>query len=499
MTEEDELRSSYEPSWESLRGHVTPKWFRDDKFGIYTHWGVYAVPACGPNGTWYPYNMYREGTPQHDHHVETYGGPAKFGYREFIPMFTGERFDPDEWAELFRRAGARFAGPVAEHHDGFAMWDSALTEWNAARMGPKRDVTGELERSIRAQGMRFLVALHHAENWWFFPHWRREFDTSDARYSGLYGPMHNADWEPPAPDADHRVTRQREWDAQDKPSREFLETWLGKTREVIDRYGPDMIWFDFGLGLVQDRYKMEMLAYYYNQAESQGRDVVVTYKHHNLAPGAGVVDLELGRMGELTHHDWITDTSVDDQGAWGYVQDAGFKSVTALVHNLVDNVSKNGYMLLNVGPKPNGEIPEPARERLLGIGAWLEVNGEAIFDTAPWTVYGEGPTRMAKTGMFSEREEVEYTARDVRYTTKGDALYAACLGWPGTEATLRELRALYPSEIRSVEMLGAEGRLEWSMTSQGLTIKTPPRPSCGHAYVFKITRGHPFSEEGGEG
>ncbi len=483
------MTSNYKPSWNSLGTHTTPQWLRDAKFGIYTHWGPYSVPACGPNGTWYPYNMYREGNEQYDHHLRTYGGASTFGYKDFIPMFTAERFDPDEWAELFKKTGARFAGPVGEHHDGFAMWDSKLTEWNAVKMGPKRDVVGELERAIRSQDMRFLVALHHAENWWFYPHWEEEFDTSDPRYVGLYGALHNQDWARSKPAADSRFG---EWALQDRPSKEFLDAWLGKTREVIDRYQPDILWFDFALGFIQEHYKREMLAYYYGKAEEWGKEVAVTYKYHTLAPGAGVHDLELGRMSELTHHDWITDTSVDDQGAWCYVQDAGFKSATTLVHNLVDNVSKNGYMLLNVGPEPDGTIPEPARESMLGLGRWLEVNGESIFGTTPWTAYGEGPTQMKKSGMFSEREEVEYQAKDIRFAARDDTLYATCLGWPGAEVTIETLKSLYPSEIRSVEMLGTDARLEWSLTAEGLKINTPARRPCEHAYVFKIVRGHPF-------
>ena len=419
------MSMAYEPTWNSLRTHVTPQWFRDAKFGIYTHWGVYSVPACGPNGTWYPYNMYRKGTAQHDYHVKTYGPPSEFGYKDFIPMFTGEKFDPDEWAELFKRAGARFAGPVGEHHDGFAMWDSRHTEWNAARMGPKRDVVGELEKAIRKQGMRFLVALHHAENWWFFPHWEKDCDTADPRYTGLYGPLHNTDAEPG-----------KDFFDQEKPSQTFLERWKAKILEVIDNYRPDMLWFDFGLRGVQEQYKREFLAYYYNRAQDWGRDVVVTYKWNDLVPGAAVVDLELGRFGELTYHEWITDTSVDDQGAWSYVQEAGCKPVRTLVHNLVDNVSKNGYLLLNVGPKPNGEIPEPAKACLLGMGRWLEINGEAIYGTTPWMTYGEGPTQMPKTGSFSEDQEVEYGAQDIRFTAKGNVLYATCLGWPGQRVTI---------------------------------------------------------------
>lgn len=480
---------AYEPSWHSIKAHRTPGWFQDAKFGIYTHWGIYAVPACGPNATWYPYNMYREGTPQYEYHVKTYGHPSKFGYKDFIPMFTGDKFNPDEWAELFKQAGAQFAGPVAEHHDGFAMWDTQYSEWNAARMGPKRDVVGELEQAIRNQGMRYMVALHHAENWWFFPHWRKEFDTADPRYTGLYGEHHNVEWgdNPPQP-----AERQSFWDLMEPPSKAFLDLWKGKTLEVIDTYRPDLIWFDFGLKFIQEHYKREMLAHYYARAEEWGKEVVVTYKWHDLPPGAGVIDLELGRFDTLTYHDWITDTTVDDGHGWGYLKETKYKSLRTLIHYLVDNVSKNGYMLLNVGPKPNGEIPDEAKALLHGIGQWLAVNGEAIYGTTAWMSYGEGPTQMTKAGYFMEDQEVQYTAQDIRFTVKDDVIYAICLGWPTGPVTIETLRSLYPTEIKSVRMLGAEQELAWSHSSAGLRITPPAEPPCEHAFVFKIERQHPF-------
>ena len=481
----------YEPSWNSLRTHVTPQWLKDAKFGIYTHWGVYSVPARGPNATWYPYNMYREGTPQHEYHVKTYGPLSKFGYKDFIPLFTADKFDPDEWAELFKKAGARFAGPVGEHHDGFTMWDTKWSEWNAAKMGPKRDVVGELEKAIRKQGMRFMVALHHAENWWFYPHWRKEFDTSDPRYAGLYGELHNQEW---AENMFVTPSRGNLWALQDRPSKAFLEQWLGKIEEVIDKYQPDLLWFDDAIRDIQEHYKRAFLAYYYNKAEEWGKEVVVTYKWHHLPPGAAVVDLELGRFPELTYNDWITDTTVDDGHGWGYLKETGYKTATSLVHYLIDNVSKNGYMLLNVGPKPNGEIPDEARQILLGIGRWLEVNGEAIFGTTPWMVYGEGPTQMTKSGPFCEDQEVQYTAKDIRFTAKDDVLYAICLGWPGDAIVIETVpQKLYPSEIASVKMLGVDEELPWTVTPDGLVIKAPSQKPCEHAFAFKIVRKHPFA------
>jgi alpha-L-fucosidase len=427
--------------------------------------------------------MYREGTPQYDHHLKTYGGPAKFGYKDFIPRFTGEKFDPEAWADLFRRAGAGFAGPVGEHHDGFCMWDTTYSDWNAAKMGPKRDVVAELEKAIRNQGLKFMVALHHAENWWFYPHWRKDYDTSDPRFAGLYGESHNLDGN----------VGQGFFD-QEPPSQAFLERWKAKTLEVIERFQPDLLWFDFGLGNIQENYRLAMLADYYNQAETWGREVEVTYKWHNLAPGAGVVDLELGRFDALMYHDWITDTTVDSGEAWGYIQEAGYKSLKTLVHYLVDNVSKNGYLLLNVGPKANGEIPVEAQELLVGIGKWLQINGEAIYGTTPWLTYGEGPTQMHKAGYFMEDQEVQYTSEDIRFTVKDNLLYAVLLGWPTERVNIQSLKQLYPTEIKSVHMLGVEADLSWQWTPLGLQIWLPAQKPCENAYVIRIERKHPFYE-----
>jgi alpha-L-fucosidase len=479
------MRNIYTPDWRSLRTHPTPQWFRDAKFGIYTHWGIYSVPAIGPNVSWYPHNMYRKRTSQYDAHVKTYGDPSTFGYKDFIPMFTGEHFDPDEWAELFQKAGARFAGPVAEHHDGFPMWDTAYGNWNAAKMGPKRDVVGELEKAIRAQGMKYMVAMHHAENWWFFPHWFPDYDTADPKCAGLYGEAHNRDLSI-KPEEWERV---KEWAMQDLPNKAFLERWKARLFEVIDRYTPDYIWFDFGLKFIHEQYKQDFLAYYYNKEKEWGREVVVSYKWDNLPPGTAVVDIELGRMAEQTYFEWITDTTVDDGEAWGYMKDARYKSVTELVQYLVDNISKNGYMLLNVGPKPDGQIPEEAQSVLEGIGKWLEVNGEAIYDTVPWHQAGEGPTKTRVEGAFSDtKEKLVYSREDFRFTVKDNALYAISMALPAKDFIIRSLKDAYPGHIQGVQMLGSDQPLSWKMTNEGLMIERPDTRPCEHAFVFKILR-----------
>jgi len=263
-----------------------------------------------------------------------------------------------------------------------------------------------------------------------------------------------------------------------------------------------MIWFDFGLGAVPEAYKKDLLARYYNKATARGKDVVVTYKNHDLPPGVGLIDLELGQEREMAYHEWITDSTIDAGSAWGYVEGSGYKTVDNLVCNLVDRVSKNGYLLLNVGPKADGSIPEEVKRRLLGLGQWLAINGEAIYDTTPWVIAGEGPTGLDKAGPFNESNTLRYTAKDIRFTAKENVLYATVLAWPGGKVTIKSLaggpdpsknfhNGLYPSEIVSITMLGDGKPLHWDLTRDGLTIEAPQRPPCEHAFVFKIVRRRP--------
>jgi len=417
---------SFEPDWQSLKRHQTPAWLQEGKFGIYTHWGIYAVHAYGENTTWYSFAMYLDEEGEARQHFEEKFGPLtpEFGYKDLIPKFTAENFDADEWVDLFAKAGAKFAGPVAEHHDGFAMWDTKYSEWNAATMGPQRDIVGEFEAAVRKKGMKYVTAFHHAANWFFFPVWDKNYDTGDPANSGLYGQYH---------------------ERGEKRNQEFIDEWYGKIIEVIDNYSPDFIWFDFALDDIPEGYVKDFLAYYYNDAAAKNKEVVVTYKGHDLVPGTGVRDLELGQEPNLTYNEWITDNSVDDRGAWGYAEDLTFKTPDRLIDNLVDRVSKNGYLLLNVGPKPDGTIPEGAKEVLLEMGAWLDINGEAIYNTTPWMVAHEGPTNLGEAEDLGFNEsDVVYTPEDIRFTVNGDNLYATFLAWPGEQAIIKTIRGDEP-------------------------------------------------------
>ena len=471
----------YQPTWQSLSSHQTPEWLKDGKFGIYSHWGIYAVEAFGGNVTWYSYAVYHDTTSKpYKDFVKRFGKlTPNHGYKDLIPEFTASKFDANEWAKLFKESGAKFAGPVAEHHDGFAMWDTKYSDWNAAKMGPKQDVVGELAKAIKAQGLKFVTAFHHSENWRFFPTWDSTKDAGNPKYSGLYGHIHAKD--------------------DLYPNKEFLDEWYGKLQEVVDKYDPDFVWFDFALDLIREDYVKRFVTYYYNHAAAENKNVIISYKDHDLPPGVGLQDYELVQAAELTWSDWITDTSIDSIGSWGYVKDEGYKTVDNLVDNLVDRVSKNGYLLLNVGPKADGTIPEGAKEDLLGMGKWLKVNGEAIYGTRAWVKYGEGPTRLDRNGAFNEKS-IKYTSKDIRFTTKGNVLYAIVLDWPGKDVFIKSLVPqpgdmydykypgyyIFPDEIESISMLGSSEKLNWKLEKDGLRITTPTKKPCDYAYSFKI-------------
>ncbi len=468
--------AKYQPSWDSLKQVQVPPWYLDAKFGIFIHWGVYAVPAYGSE--WYPRNMYLKGHDVYKYHLEHYGSPSQFGYKDFVPKLSAEKWSPDGWVELFRKSGAKYVVPVGEHHDGFPMYDCSFTRWNAVKMGPRRDIVGELGRSVRRQGLKFGISSHRAFNWSYYT-FDKDFDTSDPTYSGLYGKPHA-----PTPLISNKPGERR----QTAP-KEFLDDWYGRSTEIVDKYRPDLMWFDFCFeGPEFEPYRQRFAAYYYNQAEDWGRGVAINYKHEAYPDDVAVLDIERGLLSDLRKQFWQTDTSVG-QKSWGYIQDESFKSVDELVDELVDIVSKNGCLLLNIGPKADGTIPDEAQNILLGIGRWLDLNGEAIYATRPWKIYGEGPTKP-EAGYFGERnKQTSYTAQDIRFTTKSGALYAIALDWPGPELKIKSLGSNSFSEkkISRVSLLGVNEKLEWKQTGDSLTIKTPGARPGDNAYAFKIS------------
>jgi alpha-L-fucosidase len=478
----------FKPNWQSLQNYEVPAWYQDAKFGIFIHWGVYCVPAY--LSEWYPRWMYIDEDTwrgnAYRHHRETYGPHAKFGYKDFIPQLTAKQFNAAEWAELFEQAGARYVVPVAEHHDGFPMYDCSLTDWSAAKMGPKRDIIGELEKAVRAKGLRFGVSSHRAFNWAYFGR-RADFDTVDPKNFGLYG--RDLEYLYDRGFADYKKNH---WPPHDQ---QFKDDWLARSCELVDKYRPDLVWFDFGIApsWVESYDKNPFAehlqlfaAYYYNRAAQNKGSAIINYKFNAFPEKAAVLDLERSKMDRIRRPFWQTDTAVSTN-SWGYIKDHKYKPVNRLVDDLVDIVSKNGCLLLNIGPRADGTIPEHEQEMLREIGRWLSINGEAIYGTRPWTVYGEGPTGTA-TGHLSENKNKAFTARDIRFTTKDEAIYAIALDWPedGKLGIAKLGTGESDMQISSVQLLGSDARLSWERNDAGLRVTLPDKQPCDHAFVLKI-------------
>lgn len=452
-------------TWESLSAYRVPEWYRKAKFGIFIHWGVYSVPAFGSE--WYSRNMYIQGSKEYEHHISTYGPHKEFGYKDFIPLFKAEHFDPEEWAALFEQAGAKYVVPVAEHHDGFQMYQSDISEWNAFRMGPKRDVLGELKESFTRHGMVTGASSHRFEHWFFMGH-GKEFD-SDIRE-----PMERGDFYWPAMEEKEHL----DMFSEPVPTREYMEDWLVRTCEIIDRYRPLILYFDWWIEQeCLKPYLRKMAAYYYNRARQWGQEVVICYKHDAFFFGTALPDVERGQFAELKSYAWQTDTAIA-RNSWCYTENNQFKDAEELVCNLVDIVSKNGCLLLNVGPKADGTFSQEDREILLAIGDWLKVNGEAIYDSTPWRIFGEGPTKVAE-GHFSDGAKREFTPKDFRFTSAGGRLYVTALKCsPDGEYCIEALgnkkepgKGSFEGIIEKISLLGSDETLEWSR-DEALHIRT---------------------------
>lgn len=455
----------FKDTWESLQRYRVPAWYEDAKFGIFIHWGVYSVPAFGSE--WYPRNMYMQGSPEFEYHRKTYGEHKKFGYKDFIPMFTADKFDAKEWAELFKAAGAQYVMPVAEHHDGFQMYDSELSEWNAAKKGPKKNILGELFEEFDKNDLICCASTHRIEHWFFMGHGK--FFDSDVREPLKRGDLY---W-PAAPE-------QNQFDSfsEPYPTEEFLEDWLLRCCELVDKYRPKIVYFDWWIHHESAKpYLRKFMAYYYNRAEEWGEEVVVNYKHDAVAFGAAVPDVERGQFAQAKSYIWQTDTAVANN-SWCYTEGNEYKKPEQIICDLVDIVSKNGRLLLNIGPKADGTIPEEDRKILLTIGEWLRVNGEAIYGAKMWRTSAEGPTEIEE-GHFTDMEAKVFTAEDFRFTANNGCIYATCLNMQGKDSvciqslaqTKDMLKTAFSGIITKVEVLGYDDKPEWIHDKEGLKIK----------------------------
>ncbi|MFI3333460.1 MAG: alpha-L-fucosidase [Rikenellaceae bacterium] len=457
------------------QNYTIPDWFADDKLGIFIHWGVYAVPAYGSE--WYARWMYQKGSKINKYHEETYGPITEFGYKDFIPQFKAENFDATQWAKLFKESGARYVVPVAEHHDGFAMYHSTFNPWNAVEMGPKIDVIGELSKAIKAEGLVFGLSSHRAENPWFYGEgMKTPSDVRDGDAS-LYGQRL------PQPGGVGMTAYCGENQGSNEESR---EEWLLHIYELIDQYQPELIWFDWTVGKYPFQptfYKF--MAYYYNSALDWGKEVVVNTKV-GYSDQSQVFDIERGKSDRIRRYAWQTDTSIGKK-SWSYTPDEINKTPNHIIDDFVDIVSKNGNLLLNIGPKVDGTITEEQQHVLRELGAWLKVNGEAIYDTRAWVRWGEGDN-AGTSGYMTDGEASHYTAQDIRFTCNGDALYAITLDWGDEDILIGSLASSCGQDLKvtSVSMLGSNEAIKWEQCDEGLKIRFPKQRPTEYAHAFKI-------------
>lgn len=457
-----------EANWNSIRAHYkTPAWFTEGKFGIFMHWGIYSVPAR--QSEWYVRYMYGGNAGIMNEHIAKYGPLDKFGYKDFIPKFTAAKWDPDAWAELFRKSGARYIIPSAEHHDGFSLWDSDLNKFNAKNMGPKRDLIGDLGKAVRAKGLKYGVSNHSLNHFDFVP-LNPQSDQSDPTWAEFY----QVDRSPAA--------RQK-----------FNDMWVKKNYELIDKYQPDMIWFDGLGGGASQEMRTSVAAYYFNRALEWGKAVSISGKGNDF-PAGSILDYERqGRIHprELKTFPWQVDDPMGSKFA--YVEEIKYKDAALLIRRLIDCVSMNGNYLLNISPKADGTIPQEQQDRLLAMGKWLDINGEAIYGTKPWARYGEGPYYSSPEPAWrspgpDDPPNESFSSKEVRFTTKGDTLYAILMDWPGETATVTSLGtdAKLIGKIEKVELLGHKGEIKFTQNAGGLVVTLPAEKPCDVAFALKI-------------
>ena len=471
----------YRPDWATLNKYQQPQWYKDAKFGIFIHWGVYSVPAA--ENEWYPRNMYRPSEGAYKNYRDHFAnGDESKGYKDLIPLFKAEKFDAAVWAKLFKDSGAQYVVPVAEHHDGFSMYDSGLSDWTVVKMGPKRDTLAELSTAIRAQGLHFGLSSHRAEHNFFYDGGRAiRSDVNDPKYASLYGPAHQ--WFMAPGDA-HGLQDDWTW-----VSEAWTNDWLARDTELVEKYKPEIVYFDWWIGQPNFRRAVtEFAAFYYNYAAAHGYTGVIDFKDYSLNWKAATRDFERGQQDKIIADHWQTDTSISN-ASWGYIEHDTFKSPEFLVHQLADIVSKNGNLLLNFGPRADGTIPDEERNSLMEMGAWLKVNGEAIYSTTPWKTYGEGPTQVVG-GAFHDTDTKPYTAQDFRFTQKDATVYAIGMACPSDgKGTIHSLGTSHEGSsfpVTSVAMLGSSEKVTWTQTAEALEVTLPAGAACKYGYALKL-------------
>jgi alpha-L-fucosidase len=489
----------FQPTMASLTNYSCPEWFRDAKFGIWAHWGPQAVPM---EGDWYARKMYQQGSPDYQDHLARYGHPSTNGWKDIIPLWKAEQWEPKKLMALYKKAGARYFVSMGSHHDDFFLWNSSLHKWNAVNYGPHRDVVGDWQKAAKEQGLPFGVSEHLGASFTWF---------QDSHKSDHTGPLAGVPYD---------GANSNYWDLYHFPAEKddtkwysnnprWQQQWFNEIKELVDNYHPDLLYSDgpvpfgneVGLSLIADLYndsvrhnRAEFMACYNclpprlrEQYELERRvgKLTAVYNCKQPSDGRWVQDFERGVNGGINPHPWQTDTSIGD---WFYNRHWKYQPLSWTVHMLVDIVSKNGNLLLNVVLRPDGSLDPEVETMLHQLADWTAVNGEAIYGTRPWLVFGEGPTQ-AKGGAF--KENFQYTARDIRFTTKGKTLYAIALGWPdGGKLTIKSLAQTGDTgmnKIKRVELLGHKGKLQFEQTTEGLIVTLPAAKLSDLTCSLKIT------------
>jgi alpha-L-fucosidase len=464
----------FQPTMESLTNYSCPEWFRDAKFGIWAHWGPQAVPM---DGDWYARGMYEPGNKHYAYHTNHYGHPSEFGYKDIIPLWKAEKWDPDRLMQLYKKAGAKYFVSMGSHHDNFFLWNSKLHRWNSVNMGPKRDVVGEWQKAARKYGLRFGVSEHLGASFTWFQSSHRA-DKTGPRAGVPYDGANSNYWDlyhfPAEPGDTGWYSKDPRWHQQ----------WYNSIRELVDNYKPDLLYTDGGVPFANEVGR-SMIAHFYNQdaARHRGKTEAV-YNCKQKSDGRWIEDLERGIMPKIDPHPWQTDTSIGD---WYYNRDWKFRPVSWVIHMLVDNVSKNGNLLLNVVQRPDGSL-DPEVETMLGqLADWNAIHGQAIFGTRPWLVYGESSVKVSG-GAF--KEDFKYNAKEIRFTTKGSTLYAFALGWPEDRQIAIRSLAKPPGQkvnnISSVSLLGYRGKVQWKQTADALVVTLPEKKVSEFTAALKI-------------
>ncbi len=483
-------QKDFQPTVESLQQYECPEWFRDAKFGIYVHWGVYSVAE---RGEWYGREMYMEGHDVYKYHLEKYGHPSEFGYKDLIPMWKAEKFNPDAWLALFKEAGAKYFTPCAVHHDGFDLWNSKYTPYNAVNMGPKKDLIGMMRASSKKYGLRFGVTTHVGRS----ISWMQTSHRSDSTgvYRGIPYDGNNPEFQEfyhiPYADESRADTK--------NPPLMWRYYWLLRMKDLAENYQPDFIYLDSAVPFAgEDKGKtgMEFFAWYYNLNKSwhQGSmEGVITHKSDKgpeRAPyfeGIATLDIERGKSRTIREEPWQTDDTI---GPWGYNSTAEYKDANAVIDKMIDIVSKNGNMLFNVPPKADGTFDEATVKVLKQIGEWFAINGEGIYATRPWEIFGEGP----ETKMGSRDNRSPYTDRNIRYTRSkdGKTIYAILMGCPSPKSTisLKSFGKDGPGtdyKIKKITLLGQDKKITFKHDEQGVSFKSPTSFPNELALIFKLT------------